>query len=650
MPQRSLSHQQEDESRWVFRSLFPRQWVVRDKVPDYGIDQEVELFNDDGSSTGVVFLAQLRATDAEDALRQSKTRISIEQLRYFASHDLPVLIFRYAAETGTYYFRWAHELTSEALKSKAKTLTIKFDEADAWNPESPAQVRQRLMHMRWLRSQVAAGTLPLLIRCDGVAPSCRYDVLTKLRSAFDSVALFRTVDVPAADGLNFECIVDDQRVSICVGQIGSYSAPIDLAAGAGAVANGALYSACALLVSLKLPVQAAELGRAIWRARAPAPAREHAYFASVALLLDFPAAFGLAALNSLDVINDESYIWFAAIVSVSPYKGPDREDFIVGFFESAAKCRLAGGDPDGAATCYYNIANVLRSARRLTLAVSYYNRARKMSPSYLKRPYFWRELAGVLFLAGKFRCAANAYAAGLTEDRSEVDSFCYADSLLFSGEFLSARTELCRITHSERFVLNAEVMVKGVFCDWLAKWTGRDGMDVRPSEAQTLLSKVVDYDNDDAYEAYEKVLRTMDPFNCLCAFNLGVRLAHRQEHFDAAMLFLVAAFRLPNDTEAWSNASMSMINFATQAGPAGDRLNLLGAVLAVAYFMGGEDAFAHLRRLMLQQNMPDGLGTTLDEMLEYCRSSVRSDQGDKEMLLRFVSPERTEPDFILKLE
>ena len=56
MSQRPRSHQLEDESKNHFRQIIPKAWVYRDVSPDYGIDAEIEIFNEHGESTGLQFL------------------------------------------------------------------------------------------------------------------------------------------------------------------------------------------------------------------------------------------------------------------------------------------------------------------------------------------------------------------------------------------------------------------------------------------------------------------------------------------------------------------------------------------------------------------------------------------------------------------
>ncbi len=46
MPKRTSEHQVEDISITAIKSRLPRQWVYREKGRDYGIDGEIEIFDE----------------------------------------------------------------------------------------------------------------------------------------------------------------------------------------------------------------------------------------------------------------------------------------------------------------------------------------------------------------------------------------------------------------------------------------------------------------------------------------------------------------------------------------------------------------------------------------------------------------------------
>ena len=52
MPKRPKQHQVEDLSINALKSVLPREWVYREKDKDYGIDGEIEIFDENGYATG----------------------------------------------------------------------------------------------------------------------------------------------------------------------------------------------------------------------------------------------------------------------------------------------------------------------------------------------------------------------------------------------------------------------------------------------------------------------------------------------------------------------------------------------------------------------------------------------------------------------
>ena len=84
---RVLQHNMEDESRALVRRILPTEWVVRDYVPDYGIDIAVEVFERVSNSTSTVpaaeaagewFFVQVRST----------SRTVPRKLRVYPSHNV----------------------------------------------------------------------------------------------------------------------------------------------------------------------------------------------------------------------------------------------------------------------------------------------------------------------------------------------------------------------------------------------------------------------------------------------------------------------------------------------------------------------------------------------------------------------------------
>ncbi|MCU0405365.1 MAG: DUF4365 domain-containing protein [Ignavibacteriaceae bacterium] len=91
---RTRSHIIEDESRVEFKRILPESWVCRDKNIDYGIDNEVEIFDSNGNPTGKLFWVQLKATDSEDESIIRNITLTKSKLIQFKNYDISVLLAR----------------------------------------------------------------------------------------------------------------------------------------------------------------------------------------------------------------------------------------------------------------------------------------------------------------------------------------------------------------------------------------------------------------------------------------------------------------------------------------------------------------------------------------------------------------------------
>ena len=128
-PRRPREHVLEELSRQAFRAALPAEWVVRGVDDDYGIDREVEIF-DEGRTTGLTFKVQLKASDRAARSGPSR-RIDVERLEYWNSLDVPVLIAYLVVETGQLFGRWAHTIGREPGSDRQRrTMTLKFAAAD----------------------------------------------------------------------------------------------------------------------------------------------------------------------------------------------------------------------------------------------------------------------------------------------------------------------------------------------------------------------------------------------------------------------------------------------------------------------------------------------------------------------------------------
>ena len=93
-----------------FKDALPDGWVYRPKTPDYGIDGEVEIFDEGGCSTGLSFNVQLRATD--DDTRADRVSLELDELDYYRSLELPTAVVRYGSPKNSIFWEWGANIAS----------------------------------------------------------------------------------------------------------------------------------------------------------------------------------------------------------------------------------------------------------------------------------------------------------------------------------------------------------------------------------------------------------------------------------------------------------------------------------------------------------------------------------------------------------
>ena len=219
MPKRPRQHQLEDESRVALRARLPSQWVFRDVVPDYGIDGEVEIFDDNGQSTGQKFLVQLKANDGLGVRAQTCT-ISHDARRYYASLGDPVLIVLFSARSNELYAKWSFTLDPYYGRKGRKTLTFHFNAAERWTDETSRCLRNDVAAFHCMKSPAlpVPVKLSVVVKQHEVYGLAAAQIEWGLREAAGLVPGLIRVK-PAAAATYETIIVEEDKVSVILGGV-----------------------------------------------------------------------------------------------------------------------------------------------------------------------------------------------------------------------------------------------------------------------------------------------------------------------------------------------------------------------------------------------------------------------------------------------
>ena len=100
--QRVRNHELEDFSLAALRLALPSKWVIHEFKRDYGIDVQLELFDENGMALGLRAYGQLKATDnLED---DDKLSLDRDHFDYWSSQSDPVLLLRFFSANQS--FQW----------------------------------------------------------------------------------------------------------------------------------------------------------------------------------------------------------------------------------------------------------------------------------------------------------------------------------------------------------------------------------------------------------------------------------------------------------------------------------------------------------------------------------------------------------------
>ena len=615
MPIRARSHILEEQSIRRFIDALPSGWVYRGKSPDYGIDGEVEVYNDDGSATGLTFHVQLRGTD--NVAHADRVRLKVDQLNYFLSFDVPTAVVRYDSSNTSFKWQWAANIASRAdIREKQKSFTYRFGEDERWNDATPAEIRRTLEVRRRLSAYPPSMAVPLRIDLSAIPPADRYPVDRAIARAIagSSGALVRADSTPA----QVEAFVRLEPDFLAVGIDTLTGVTFDLC---DPTTDDYLVSILYALVRLfrrqRLIRQAEALAMLLVERGLAHHNDDLAFEACLALARDLPALVRLAIINNLHEQKSAHYSALALTIAKAPQDEGLRRVAMEAFFDASITIARAIDTANEAAT-YYSIGNFYRAQNDRALAVAHYNRARKLRPAYLETGYFLSELGGLVFLAGHYKASARAYwgaALKNTDDPNIV--FLLADAMLLAGFVAAARSCFehaltgCSVPN---MLLEAELKI--MICNNLIEEVGSVIVPRRRAEANRALHP----DGLDTPTHLENLTREIDALNPLARFNLGITCSAEGDRHTALHHFLLCAIVQPQDIEAWANAVICTLSL-------GDEMLLL-RIMSVAIHHMGTEAYDHLRGQLVAQSASPDMLAALDEVAMHLLEENERPCGD----------------------
>lgn len=442
MPKRVRNHVLEALSRDALsRQLTgPLGWVVRDIPIDYGIDAEVEIF-DDGAATGLTFKVQLKGMEEPDRIGPFRD-VEVDHLRYWAHLDVPVLLVAYDHSTQTVYGRWIHSLDLE-LKPDQKTKRIRFSDKDQVHVGDP-RLQRTVEAVRRLKSGLFGRPFPVAFDGDQ-----------------DSVLALHFFRIVRALGLDEYVRLDRSDFAFTV-SVASDQVRVALPADIGSLTihpqpvgstEDLLRDSLVILAGLLARVN--RFGEAVQIARRMVGNCRASSSPDLALELA-GAAYEVGDHDLLTRMSVEAFR-MEAFDACQIYLIALRQMAGEAWFDSTRKLlepeiqrcvteALDRGEPTTAAFWAYNYAQLLFEKNAREDARQWIQRALDLDPKgYGSRPEPQRLLGAIAWFAGDISGSVDAYRSAVDKGGLPAAGSALADSLMHAGRYEDALSIISQV-------------------------------------------------------------------------------------------------------------------------------------------------------------------------------------------------------------
>ncbi len=587
MTKRVKQHQLEDLSRAKYNLAIPNNWVFRDKNKDYGIDAEVEIFDDNDRATGLVYWVQLKATESKVTATARKVDLSIKSIKYYRKLDIPVLIARYSKVHDCFYCKWAHELDLYYAKKNAKTIRVNFSESEKWDKKSAKKIKRHLEKIKTIKEGRFKLPIPLnfIIKDSVVNKVPKGILISSFRAALSEFSGFVILKSDPKDSLISVTIAGDELT-------------ISLSSIAGCTFHGVKKNehenfAEDLVASSLLGFATAlsQVGRFETMARIVLDKKiKKRFFQNQKILfrlLPFvfrTSYFGVALDAVIEAIVEEQdnvleIITSSAVLFESNPDDEEKSNRVEAFLNKCLEKYLEIGEKTQIGICHYNLGNHYRSRGLNKKAICHYLKARKYEDKYLKQVYYYQELGGVLFHYGKYCFSASMYKKALEKGASESVKPLYADALMHSGNYQLAFDVFTDYLKETEGGGVDEWHLKMICLETLIENTGIKEQIRRKKEALEFVDLTKTGKN--FVEALEKAIE-IDMLCGLAWFNLGVVHSKNGCTEDAVFDFTMCGLAQTWDIEAWVNAILCCFNKKSPT-------KIFHLILGTGYFFNGDE-------------------------------------------------------------
>lgn len=569
---RPRQHVLETESRKAFERLLPDAWVYRPFNPDYAIDYQVEIFSDE-ISQGKAFYVQLKGTDSESGKKKASLDLDLGYYEYYASLPLPILLVVYSSDSGHFWGIWVNKyLSTKNLRSGQKYLRINFEKKD----EIDAYYFNRLESEFTLQMHESRA---LFITTDGQADSERFATVARkwIETCYPGVLKHEEGNLPLYTKLEITCDKRFLRTTIRDALLGTQKTRCIIKKDKREFLDFPVYKPDSLpeelfefffiIATIMLGVAPELALDGIESFFSKYRGKYKKFETIVHVVHEFISARRYSSLRKItaecilaDFIDDFQYINLAIFFQLGKCKQGSSE--LRQLYNEGLQKAIDASTGDAKGIFCYNYANSSKSELSPAQSLSWYQKARRYKPEYLKMDYWWKEVAGVLFKGRHYKSSASCYeyASQLSDKYEPLILALTADALFMSRQFKDSTAWFERYFEKETDP-SSEWFLKHKVCSFLLSNGFPKGPTQRDLAVEIADSAIKDQEANDELKA-DRLVKAIDadPLCCLAWYNYGwVQLKSGQQS-QAMIAYLVCAVTCDWDREAWMNALFLSFN------------------------------------------------------------------------------------------
>jgi len=439
LPGRTFQHILETNSEKALANALPGEWVLEPRAHDYGIDLDIEVF-ENGQATGLRIPVQLKGQ--QDSGQPAKIRLKRSSIEYWKESNTPVIVIIWDEKTNKLWWEWQYLLDSHKAKASAVKVTVVVGRL--WDELTPARISREARAHRAITRGAYTSPLPLLITTHANVRG--NDGLTRLIVArMRSALLTRPEIVLSNDETDGELLVhiEERQISVrlrgAAGVVLHFDQAFPKDASVVDEASHIVTDLLSAVVTLASAIGMRSLADYLLDLVAQDTQlllSEKGLARSLSLLAQANNLRGFADLFARAVQQSNEDLQAIAWYSLSFFSDALSRDNRITLVKSVQGLLI---DNDHLSRALYNLAQVIKHDDH-EFALRLFSEAAEVDAAYRQRPYWWSDQGNVYFNSGDYAKAIEYYAQAV-ELGEDLTRYLLADAYLWAGRLDEALRE-----------------------------------------------------------------------------------------------------------------------------------------------------------------------------------------------------------------